>query len=71
MSSFLLHFFVDTFMCQAYEVKAKILLAELNTDSDARYCNFDPKKMFVTYATCAKIYAHVSPFNWFYLFYFK
>jgi hypothetical protein len=53
MSSILLHFFIDTFLCQAYETKAKMLLAANTT-------NHSPLKNFCVYLTCARLYAHIS-----------
>lgn len=57
MSSFLLEFFIDVFHCQAYEIKAKIMLTGFGTNSE-----YNTKQSFVTYLECARIYSHVSSF---------
>jgi len=59
MSSFLLEFFIDVFHCQAYEIKAKIMLTGFGTNIE-----FNTKQSFLTYLECARIYSHVSCFLW-------
>lgn len=55
MSSYVLYFFTDVFMCQAYEIKSKMLLF---TSSECDV--YDAKHLFVTYAKCARIYSYVN-----------
>lgn len=55
MSSFMLHFFADIFVCQAYEIKSKLLLLTNN-----EFNVYDPKHLFVTYTNCSRIYSHVN-----------
>lgn len=63
MCSFVLSFLIDTFKCQAYETKAKLLIASLDfeiiisANNDSKY---DPKQVFLNYASSARIYAHIS-----------
>jgi hypothetical protein len=59
MSSFVARFFTDVFMCQAYENKCKIIFAN-HVCRNSKYDLNEPKNLFVTYAHCAKIFAHVS-----------
>ena len=55
MSAFLLGFFGDVFMSQAYELKAKLILYSMTKSSN----NFDAKTVFINYTNCARIYSHV------------
>ena len=56
MSAFSLYFFVDIFMTQAYEIKAKLILNSLTKCSN----NYEAKCMFVNYTNCSRIYSHVT-----------
>ena len=55
MSSLLLNIFIDVFICQAYEVKAKLLIIETLSNDQSNVL-----KLFCSYMTCARIYSHVS-----------
>ena len=60
MSAYLLSFFIEVFMCQAYEVKAKLLLV-VNTRHLSKYpsSGYDAKLLFVNYTNSSRIYSHV------------
>ena len=59
MSAFVLSFFTDVFLCQAYEIKAKLLLFANADECDV----FDSKHVFVTYIKCSRLYSFVSLFD--------
>ncbi len=55
MSSILLNIFIETFACQAYEMKTKMLVINVSQSIE-----FSPIKKFCTYLTCARLYSHIS-----------
>ncbi|CAF0715873.1 unnamed protein product [Brachionus calyciflorus] len=55
MSPFMLYFFNDIFVSQAYEIKAKMLMLTIN-ELDL----YDPKHCFISFTNCCKIYAHLA-----------
>lgn len=57
MSSLLLNFFIGIFICQAYEVKAKLLILDIMSDAEQAT---NVQKVFCSYMTCARIYSHIS-----------
>lgn len=58
MSAFMLSFFTDVYICQAYEIKTKILLSAVNANNNST--KYDSKLTFVNYSNCSRIYSHVS-----------
>lgn len=57
MSSFMVSFFTEVFICQAYEIRTKILLSPANVFLSNKY---DCKSLFISYTNASKIYSHVS-----------
>ncbi len=57
MSSYCMKFFIELFMCQAYEAKCKLLFA--NVLNNKKFDFYDSKSLFNIYVNCSKIFSHV------------